>query len=429
MPKFSDHPITRPWQPSLYECAVFLYALRAGTCAAVVFAALFGTATAAAEPSYQVISQTVQNIHPPIGGMQLTETVVQEGELPINRFVVSRIRRQHGKIKGAVLLLPSLGNGFDSYLIDENNDITRSFAGVLARQGFDVWGYSPRETFIQAGDCMGGLDCTPMLGWSIQTIVDDASYIRGLIEQAWPGKLPVVGGFSLGAQSAIAVVNQNPDQYAGLLAWEGSSSTDDLGIQAHNQVFCAAYTGLVGAGIPTEETLPFVKLLAFLAETGPNDPYSLPVGLPPGLTNHQAFVFILSQPNPIAPSARPGFITAAGDFLADEFFFADEDRLFAAIEVFNDVTANRVSQDLYCTRAGVETSYTDNLASFTKPLMVIKAGHGFGSIMDDLPGKVGSTSVTFIENEEFAHVDHLASPQHWQVLELPVFLWLQTKVF
>lgn len=404
-------------------------ARRAWTFAAIAFAAAFGAATAGAEPSYQVISQTVQNIHPPIGGMQLTETIVQEGELPINRFVVSRIRRQHGRIKGAVLLLPSLGNGFDSYLIDQNNNITRSFAGVLARQGYDVWGYSPRETLIQEGDCMGGLDCTPMLSWSIQTIVNDAAYIRASIEEAWPGERPVIGGFSLGAQSAIAVVNQSPDEYAGLLAWEGSSITDDLGIQAHNQVFCGAYTGLVGAGIPTEETLPFVKMLAILAEMAPNDPYSLPVGLPPGLTNHQAFVFILSQPNPVAPSARPGFITAAGDFIEDEFFFADEDRLFAAIEVFHDVTANRVSQDLYCTRAGVETSYTDNLANFTKPLMVIKAGQGFGSIMDDLPGKVGSTSVTFLENEEFAHVDHLTSPRHWQALELPVLLWLKKKVF
>lgn len=397
--------------------------------ALALFASVWGAQPAAAS-DYQVIDENTQVFDLPVGKLHVTETVVQDGPLPINRFTMTRVRRPNGPQRGSLLLLPSLGNSFAMYLIDEGGDITQSFAATFARLGYDVWGYSPRETGIAPGDCGGALDCTPIVGWSMQTTVDDVGYIRAQIEAASPGKRPAIGGLSLGALSAIAVVNQDPDDYAGLLAWEGSLVSDDPGVQAHNQVFCDQFTGMVNAGLPVDDqSLPLVKTIAQLAETAPNDPFALPVPLPPGLTNHQAFVLLLSTPNPLAPSPRFGFITAAGDFMTDQLFFANEQRLFANIAVFNDVTANRVNQDFHCSLAGVETAYTDNLTSFTAPLMVIKAGQGFGSVMDELPGKVGSASVTAYELEDFAHVDHFASPAHWFILELPIANWLRTEVF
>lgn len=402
---------------------------RAWVIGLVVVSAIWAAPPALAS-DYQVVSESTETIDLFIGELELTETVVQDGLESINQFTMTRLHRPKFPSKGVLLLLPSLGNNFGMYLFSENGDIAQSFAASFARLGYDVWGYSPRTTGIASGDCTGVLDCTPILDWGMQTIVDDVGFIRAEIETASPGDLPVIGGLSLGALSGIAVVNQDPQGYAGLIAWEGSLVSDDPVVQAHNQVFCDQFTGIVNAGIPVDDqSLPFVKLLAFLAQVAPDDPFVLPVPLPPGLTNHQAFVFVMSVPNPFAPSVRPGFITAAGDFVTDQLFFSDEQRLFANIAVFNDATSNRLNQDFHCSLAGVETAFTSNLANFTAPLLVIKAGQGFGAIMDELPGKVGSASVTSMGLEDYGHVDHLGSPAHWVKLEIPILGWLQTKAF
>ena len=392
--------------------------------------ALLLTAVPAWAGGHQVIEETTESHDLFLGKLKITKTVIQDGPEELNRFTMTRVRRTKIPPRGVLLLAPSLGNNFGMYLFHESGDVRESFAAVFARLGYEVWGYSPRATGIAAGACSAGLDCLPALDWNLQTVVDDLEYIRSEIETAVPGKKPVVGGLSLGAISGIAAVNGNPTGYAGLLAWEGSMVSDDLGVQAHNQVFCGQYSGLLDAGLPIDDmNLPFVKAVAQLAETAPGDPFALPAPLPPGLTNHQAFVFILSVPNPVAPSVQPAFITAAGDFATDQLYFSDEARLFANIAVFNDATANGVTRDLHCSLSGAITTYTDNLSAFTEPVLVIKAGQGFGSIMDELPGKLGSTSVTAYGINDFAHVDHMGSPAHWLTAELPIAAWLASEVY
>lgn len=389
--------------------------------------ALLNVTIGSAAP-YNVVSENTTTHPLPIGELRLTDSVVQDGPIALNRFRMHRLRRANVIPRGAVLLMPSLGNNFRGYLTHESGDLTKSFAAVLARAGYEVWGYSPRETGLAPGACGVSLDCSPALDWSIKTVVEDATFIRSRIKNIFPGKDPVIGGLSLGAITAIAVVNNRPKDYAGLLAWEGSPVTSDAAVIAHNTGFCNQYSALVSAGIAVDDqNLPFVKTLAALAEAQPNAPFALPVpGFPPGLTNNQAFVLVLSTPNPIAPSPRNGFITAAGDFMSGTLFFSDKTRLTSAIASFNDVTANRVSRDYHCSLAGVETAYTANLKQFKEPVMIIKAGQGFGSIMDELPAKLGSTSVTFTGINAWAHVDHLGSPAHALVLETPVLLWLNT---
>lgn len=72
-----------------------------------------------------------------------------------------------------------------------------------------------------------------------------------------------------------------------------------------------------------------------------------------------------------------------------------------------------------CSLAGTETTYSATLSQFKAPVIIIKAGASFGSIMDELPANSGSTSVTFLPIHNFAHVDHLGSPNHLFLLELP----------
>jgi pimeloyl-ACP methyl ester carboxylesterase len=375
---------------------------------------------------YHVVESHTTTIDLPLGKLWLTETVVQDGPLAIDRFTVHRLRRPFVPHRGTLLLLPSNSNSFQIYLFHESGDVTRSFAAFFARLGYDVWGYSPRTTGIAAGACGTSLDCSPALGWSLQTIVDDATFIRSKIQAVSPGAQPVVGGLSLGAISALAVVNQHPNDYGGLIAWEGTIVTDDPAVRAYNLPFCNQFSALVAAGVAVDDqTSPFVKLVSQLAQTAPGDPFMIPVpGFPPGLTNHQAFVLIMSTPNPFAPAPRPGFIAAAGDVATDQLFFSDDARLMANIAVFDDVTSNRLGRDLYCSLAGVETSHSANLASFTAPTLIIKGGRGFGPVMDELAGKLGSTSIDIHGMDEFGHVDHLGSPDHWSILEAVIADWL-----
>jgi len=392
------------------------------------FAAL-GLAVAlasAVSAQYQTVSQTSVVIASPGGNLVRTDTVVQDGPLAINRFTMHQLRREKSLIRGNVLLLPALGNNFNSYLSHETGNAAKSFGGQMALAGFNVWGYSPRETGIATADCGATLDCTPILDWGMATIVRDATYIRSKIVAQNPNRKIAIGGLSLGAISALAVVNARPNDYDALLAWEGSIKTADPAIQAHNQNFCAQYSGLVAAGVPVDnQSLPLVKLLANLSQTAPNDPFVVPIpGFPPGLTNRQAFLLVLTTPNPVAPSPRPGFISAAGDFLAGVLFHSDEARLATNIATFNDVTSNRVVRDLYCSLSGAQTAFNGGLANFTRPVMIVKAGAGFGSIMDELPGFVGSTAVNFTQMNDFGHVDHLGSPSRTILLDIPVILWL-----
>jgi hypothetical protein len=70
----------------------------------------------------------------------LTDTVVQEGTAAIDRFTMHRVRRIAGPVRGTLLLLPSLGNNFRSYLFSEDGDSTKSFAAFFALLGYEVWG-------------------------------------------------------------------------------------------------------------------------------------------------------------------------------------------------------------------------------------------------------------------------------------------------
>ena len=114
--------------------------------------------------------------------------------------------------------------------------------------------------------------------------------------------------------------------------------------------------------------------------------------------------------------------------MAGTLAFSEPGRLAANIADFNDVTSNAASRDMYCSLAGKLPKFSDNLAKFTGPVLIVKAGQGFGSVMDELPGMLGSTDVTWIQDNNFGHVDHLGATNHATILEAPVAKWL-ARVF
>ena len=61
-----------------------------------------------------------------VGPLLQTDSVVTVGPSAIDKFGMHRLRRAQGAVKGALLLLPPLGNGFSFYTADDSGGSTSS---------------------------------------------------------------------------------------------------------------------------------------------------------------------------------------------------------------------------------------------------------------------------------------------------------------
>ncbi|HEX6183485.1 MAG TPA: alpha/beta hydrolase [Pyrinomonadaceae bacterium] len=393
---------------------------------ALVILALLTCARLTYAQPYQIVGTETTNV---AVGLEKTVTTVQVGANPLDRFLVSRVRKAQGQAhRGTLLLLPPLGSGFQNYEVGDGGDYDKSFAGFFAQRGFDVWGYSQRVQGLTAGQCeSGAVDCSAMAGWGLQTILDDVAFIRQQIAAAHPGEKPFVGGLSLGSIASIAAINQNPEAYAGAILLEGSLYTVNPETRAINAGFCAAFDDQLANGVFYDgQNTPGFKLLSHLAEVAPNDPTPVP-GFPPGFTNHRAWVAVMTAP-PVGPTTpRPGYFFLAGSVAEDRLFYADEPLVHANIRAFVDYVATRTIRDVSCGLAG-ERTFTDNLQGFTGPVLMIAAGHGFGPEMLDTKALLTNADVTLEYREEYGHVDHVFSTKHMQEVEHPVLAWLLREV-
>ena len=358
-----------------------------------------------------------------------TVTTVQAGANTLDRFLVSRVRKNApGQVhRGTILLLPPLGSGFQNYEIGDGGDYSKSFAGFFARRGFDVWGYSQRVQGLTSGQCeSGALDCSAMATWGMQTLLNDVAFIRGQIEQAHPGEKPVVGGLSLGSIASVAVIDAAPQDYAGAILIEGSLYTTNAEERAINAGFCAFFDNQLANGVYYDgQNTPGFKLLSHLAEAAPNAPSPVP-GFE-GLTNHRAWVAVMSAP-PVGPTTpRPGYYFLNGSVAEDKLTYADEPLVHANIAAFVDYVATRTIRDVSCSLAGDRT-YTSNLQSFDGPVIMFAGGHGFGPEMVETAGLLSNAKITLNYKEDYGHVDHVFSTRHMQEVEHPVLAWLLQEV-
>jgi pimeloyl-ACP methyl ester carboxylesterase len=394
---------------------------------ALVIAALLCCARASYAQTYQIVGSQTSDV---AADLQKTVTTVQAGTNPLDRFLISRVTKkgQGQTHRGSLLLLPPLGSGFQNYeSVSPGDDYGKSFAGFFARRGFDVWGYSQRVQGLTAGQCeSGAVDCSAMANWGMQTILDDVAFIRQQIDAARPGEKPVVGGLSLGAIATVAAINQDPEAYAGAIVLEGTLYTANPATRAINAGFCSAFDGLLAAGVYYDgQQGPAFKLLSFLAATAPNDPSPIP-GFE-GLTNHRAWVAFMTAP-PVGPiTPRPGYYFLKGSVAEDKLAYADEALVHANIAGFVDYTATRTIRDVSCSLAG-ERTFSDNLAGFDGPVLMVAGGHGFGPEMLETKELMTNAQVTVEYREDYGHVDHVFSKKHLQEVEHPVLAWLLQEV-
>src|SRR5262245_12020753 len=135
-------------------------------------------AGAASAQPYQIVHSETSAV---TNNLTQTVSTLQAGGKSLNRFFMRRVTKNvpgHA-LRGAILLLPPLGSGFQNYEVSEDNNYDDSFAGFLANRGFDVWGYSQRVQGIAAGPCeSGSTDCSPMADRGLHTIVNAPAPLR-----------------------------------------------------------------------------------------------------------------------------------------------------------------------------------------------------------------------------------------------------------
>lgn len=386
---------------------------------------LAGASAAAAGP-YTVIATATDTV----GNFERTEMTVSAGPNPIDRFQMVRLVKAGPAAgeKGSILFLPPLGSSFSFYeQTDRSGAPGSSIAGFFAQRGYDVYGYQPRYAGIPAGTCEAGLfDCSVMGGWDLRSQLDDIAFVRQQIESLHPGTKVAAGGASLGGILAIAVANDAPDDYDGVLVWEGMLASDDATVLGLNAGYCAAIEAQIAAGLVYDGVgTNLFKQVAKASELAPGGLNVNPL-FPPTLTNHQVLVLTLSVPAPGPVSMPvPGYIQMNGSFPDDELFYASEPRLYENVGGFNSYVPNPLVRDITCSLAGVETAYTASLGSYDGSVLAIGGGHGFGPYMDHQLSLFGTGDVTFLLTPEFGHIDHFMTPRHREYVERPIFEWLR----
>src|SRR5689334_7643364 len=61
------------------------------------------------------------------------DAVIQVGTNPVNQFTMHHVYHRHGFIRGSVILVPSLVNNFNEYMISEEYGTREALAVSLAR--------------------------------------------------------------------------------------------------------------------------------------------------------------------------------------------------------------------------------------------------------------------------------------------------------
>ncbi|HSS48923.1 MAG TPA: hypothetical protein VLX28_08250 [Thermoanaerobaculia bacterium] len=367
------------------------------------------------------------------GDLVRTEYTVRAGSHPLDRFKMVRLVKDGPgrELRGSILLLPPLGPPFSFYeQRDPNNAPGTSIAEYFALRNFDVYGYSPRFEGIPAGTCEAGvLDCSIMATWDMASMVDDIAFVRSQIEILHPGTRIVTGGASLGGMLALATANAHPNDYDGIIPWEGILFSLNPQVRSIDQGYCTTLQAQLAAGLVFDGVGGnVIKDVIKFARITPSGLTPNPL-FPPTLTNHQVMVAVLAVPTPgPATMPAPNYVLMNGSLAEDRLFNASEPRVFEGIERFAAYAPLSLVRDVSCSLAGVEGQFTANLGSFHGSVLAIGGGRGFGPFMGDQLALIGSADKTFLFQPDFGHIDHFMTANHRDFVERPIFDWA-TRVF
>jgi len=386
-------------------------------------AALLAACSLHAFGAYDVLSANITHPHPSI------ERVVYEVEVDhqaLNRFAITHVSATHGGRAGPVMLLSPFLLPGAFYEISETGVYAKSAAGELAKAGYDVWLVDQRRTRLPMGACESGTDCSAMAHWDFDSYSQDALFALSLLKAFNPHKKPVVGGFSAGANAALATVNRAPHEFAGVFLYEGTFFTEDPAIAAHNDAICTALETAIAGGAVFDPSSAILGQVLQLAQAAPSAPSPIPV-FPPGTSNEQAMFYVFGTPPPVgALSPTAGFIRNKVDFTTQSFVYTNEQRLELVGPLFDNYGSLAALRDLSCGLAGRDDSHYENVGAFRGDLLVYVEGTGFGPAMFDTVGLFEHAAHINIEHHpEFGEADPYFGFQWKHTFLKPLQDWLK----
>jgi len=347
--------------------------------------------------AYDVVSSEISHPQPAL------ERVVYHVEVDhqaLNRFAITHVSRRHGAHAGSVLLLSPFLLPGQFYEISETGEYGESAAGELAQSGFDVWLVDQRRTGLAPGSCESGSDCSAMAGWDFNAYSEDALFALSLLKSFDPHRKPVIGGFSAGANAALATVNRAPSEFAGAFLYEGTFYTEDPAIRAHNDALCTSLETAIAGGALFDPSSAVLGQVLTLAHADPSGPSPLPF-FPPGTTNEQSMFYVFGTPPPVgALSPTAGFIRTIVDFSAQRFVYTNEQRLELVGPLFDNYGSLAALRDLSCGLSGRDDQYYRNVGRFRGDLLVFVEGTGFGQAMFD--------TVSLFDHARRVNIEHHA---------------------
>jgi pimeloyl-ACP methyl ester carboxylesterase len=347
--------------------------------------------------AYDVLSTSVTHPHPSIDRV---EYEVEVDHQPLNRFSITHVKQRHGGRAGPVLLLSPFSLPGQFYEISETGDYQKSAAGELARAGFDLWLVDQRRTGLPIGACESGTDCSAMAHWDFNAYSQDALFALSLLKPFNPRQKPVIGGFSAGANAALATVNRAPREFAGVFLYEGTFFTEDPVIALHNDATCTAVSGAIAGGAVFDPSTAVLGQVLQFAQANPAAPSPLPF-FPPGTSNQQAMLYVFGTPPPAgALSPTPGFIRNKADLTTQRFVYTNEQRLMLVGSLFDNYGSLAALRDLSCGLAGRDDSHYRNVGAFRGDVLVYVEGTGFGQAMFD--------TVSLFDRAAHVNIEHNA---------------------
>lgn len=382
-----------------------------------------GCVWAGALGAYEVVSADVTHPHP---SLERVKYEVSAGGGPLDEFSIIRVRRRSGPPGHPLILLSPYALPGEFYEISETS-YARSAAGALARRGYDVWLVDHRHTGLAPGSCeSGAIDCSAMAGWDFDAFSSDALFALSLLKTENAEK-PVIGGFSAGANAAIASVNRAPQEFAGLFAYEGTFYTTDPAIVAHNDAVCTNTEAALASGAAYDPSVAVLGLVLREAAADPTAPFALPI-FPAGTTNQQALLAVYGAPPPpgaLAPTAD--FVRLRADPNAQTLLYSNQDRLELLGPLFDNYGSIAAVRDLACGLAGRDTRHYANLGEFEGHVLASVAGTGFGPAMfDTLTLFDDAASVTVEQYPELGEADPYFHESFQRTFLNPLDAWLRT---
>jgi hypothetical protein len=343
-----------------------------------------GTAHASDESTYRAAETSkyrIQGIQvtSPAPGLIRTQLTVQIGDNALNRIHVTRLNKPLGILRDPVMLAGPFGFGMELYEITDGT-YGQSLVGTLANAGYDVWVTDDRTTGnLQLGTCdTGAVDCSVMKTWDLEAKVEDETFTRSLVRLFHPFQNPAITGQVGGAIAAIATVNAHPNDYAGLFSYQGAIVSNDPAVQAYDAPFCGLLASLLAADVFFDDSSAPLIALSQAAQSDPNGSAPANLGLPPGLSNLQALLLVLTIHSPSPNFPMPDWITVNGNFEAGTLTYTSLQALFGFNPLYTTFLPVATFKDALCQLAGTETTYSGNLGAFRGDVLFFGSDLAFG---------------------------------------------------